>query len=605
VSHASTSTLKVGTFFHGRYRVVRMIKAGGMGAVYEVLDETTNSPRALKVMLPGLIEDAGKRARFALEAKITGNIESEHLVRVFDAGVDEASGEPFLLMDLLRGEELQAIVTKRKVLPPGEALYYLAQLTRVLEKTHAAGIVHRDLKPENLFITRRDDGSPCLKILDFGIAKVVVQHQAQKTRALGTPLYMAPEQIRGESSIGPRADLYSLAHVTYTTLAGEAYWFEDTMAHDSLYPLLMKLLSGAPEAASARALRRTGVRLPPAFDEWFHRATSLDPAARFESATAEVTALAQALGLPSPLGASPAFAGAAGQPMRGPSASGPLSGAALYAAAPQTYPPASSSAAMTPAWSAAPSAQTTGPVWMPAQPAHAAQPPGPMWAPGATPMPQPIAPGQPWMAHAPQSPPAQSAASRWVVPVVIGAVAITAMVVVGVVAKSGSSAAPTAQGTPAPGACGIAAVCEYTSVPDPAHIEPVEILPEMRKLAQRVDSRAALTMILAQGVKDGTVDIASGYGSVSYHFATPEGVLVVVVRKPYTSVWRGAVDEQVLPEPRCSMKAAFKAAAAAGAPTSKPVVMLYRVSDSNSPVWSMTAENRQFLVDATTCAMKK
>src|SRR6185369_2187750 len=109
-----------------------------------------------------------------------------------------------------------------------------------LDKTHAAGIVHRDLKPGNLFVTSRDDGSPCVKIVDFGVAKVVAQNQAQKTKALGTPLYMAPEQIRGDAAISGRADLYSLGHVAYTLLTGEAYWKEDSKG--DLGPLLMKIM---------------------------------------------------------------------------------------------------------------------------------------------------------------------------------------------------------------------------------------------------------------------------------------------------------------------------------------------------------------------------
>ena len=98
--------LSAGAIFHGRYRIVRALKAGGMGAVYEAVDENTAAPRALKVMLPGALDDADQRARFALEARVTGSIESDHLVRVSDSGVDEATGSPFLVMEMLRGEDL-------------------------------------------------------------------------------------------------------------------------------------------------------------------------------------------------------------------------------------------------------------------------------------------------------------------------------------------------------------------------------------------------------------------------------------------------------------------------------------------------------------------
>src|SRR5262249_36188212 len=151
----------------------------------------------LKVMLPQVVSDPALRARFALEAKVTGDIESDHLVRVSDAGVDEVTGVPFLVMELLRGEDLRTVVVSRGDLPPDEVVTYLTQASRALDKTPAAGIVHRDLKPDNLFVTRRDDGSPCVKILDFGVAKVLAQRSETNptAHAVGTPLYMAPEQL--------------------------------------------------------------------------------------------------------------------------------------------------------------------------------------------------------------------------------------------------------------------------------------------------------------------------------------------------------------------------------------------------------------------------
>ncbi len=275
------TSLASGTLFHRRYRVVRCIKAGGMGAVYEVTDEKTQARRALKVMLPSLVEDRDLRARFALEATVTGALDSDHLVRVSDADVDEATGTPFLVMDLLRGEDLGAMVKQRGPLPPIEVVVYLQHAARALEKTHAAGIVHRDLKPENLFVARRDDGSPCVKILDFGIAKVVAQSaDAGSTAQLGTPMYMAPEQIRGEGTIGPRADLYALGHIAYTLLVGEPYWKEERRRTVPAAGIFVALLAGAREPPAARAARLRGVPLPPAFDAWFLRATALAPERR-------------------------------------------------------------------------------------------------------------------------------------------------------------------------------------------------------------------------------------------------------------------------------------------------------------------------------------
>jgi serine/threonine protein kinase len=297
VQSPNVAALAPGTVFHERYKIVRRISAGGMGAVYEVTDARTERPKALKVMLPGVIDDADLRERFEREAKITGQIDSDHIVRVSDAGFDAPTETPFLVMDLLRGEELGRIVRRTGKLPPEEVLLYLRQIALALDKTHAAGIVHRDLKPMNLFVTQRDDGSPCVKILDFGIAKVIsAATQANSTRQVGTPLYMAPEQILGDKNIGPAVDIHALGHIAYTLLVGEAYWAQDMVGLEVPYPLFLKIIEPEKEAASKRAARRE-VTLPEGFDEWFAKATAMKPGDRFERATKAVAALAEVLGL--------------------------------------------------------------------------------------------------------------------------------------------------------------------------------------------------------------------------------------------------------------------------------------------------------------------
>ena len=295
---SSATSLQPDTLFQGRYRVVRRISMGGMGAIYEVFDDKTRSRRALKVMLPNAIEDEDLRARFALEAQITGDIESDHIVRVSDAGIDEATQVPFLVMDLLRGEDIKGMLKKRTRLPPDEVVVYLFQAARALDKTHAANIVHRDLKPDNLFLTQRDDGSPCVKILDFGVAKVLTpDNRDRTTQAVGTPIYMAPEQIRGRREIGPWTDIYALGQIAYTMLTGEPYWNEEKQANGSMFDLFSRILVGLQEPPTARALRRTSVTLPAAFDTWFLKAAALAPAARFDCATGAVQALAEVFGV--------------------------------------------------------------------------------------------------------------------------------------------------------------------------------------------------------------------------------------------------------------------------------------------------------------------
>lgn len=287
--------LAKGTIFHGRYEVVRRLRAGGMGAIYEVIHLETRRRRALKLMLPSIVSNLDMHARFKLEATVAADIDSEHIVETFDAGVDDETGVPFLVMELLRGEDLAVILQKRRKLPPGEVLLLLSQTASALDKTHAAGVVHRDLKPENLFVTRRDDGTPKLKILDFGIAKVIAEsgQPAAKTKAIGTPFYMSPEQFLGDGAIGPRADLYALGHIAFALLVGTPYWEVEGQDHP-IYALMMKIVAGGRMAATERATAYGGT-LPPAFDMWFSKATHVVPEGRFGDAAELVEALAAAL----------------------------------------------------------------------------------------------------------------------------------------------------------------------------------------------------------------------------------------------------------------------------------------------------------------------
>jgi serine/threonine-protein kinase len=302
------AALPEGGLFSGRYQIVRCMKAGGMGAVYECVHLTTRKRRALKVMLPQMLESPGMRERFELEARVTAEIQSDHIVETFDAGVDDATGAPFLVMELLRGDDLDSLLEGRGPFSHADVVLLLAQAALALDQTHAAGIVHRDLKPQNLFLTTCDDGSPRLKILDFGIAKVIADGKTtgQQTAAIGTPVYMAPEQATGEGRIGPAADLYALGHIAYTLLSGSAYWKEEHLSLP-VYAFLGSMIEGPKEPPTARAAR-SGVALPAAFDAWFARATATSPSARFDRASTQVAELATALGTPPPrtlLGAPP------------------------------------------------------------------------------------------------------------------------------------------------------------------------------------------------------------------------------------------------------------------------------------------------------------
>ncbi|WP_437542492.1 protein kinase [Sorangium sp. So ce367] len=291
--------LAEGTVFARRYRVERLIAAGAMGAVHEVIHLETERRRALKVMHAHLFQSEQMRARFKQEARIAAKIESEHIVDVFDAGIDEATGMPFLVMELLRGEELGERIKRAGRLPPAEAVTYLYQTALALDRTHAANIVHRDLKPANLFLSQREDGSVRVKILDFGIAKLVAEGAtaAGTTSSLGTPLYMPPEQFHGRARLTGAADVFALGMMAYTLLVGASYWDPEASSVDGVFAFAMIAVFGPQEPPVQRA-RSMGVTLPPAFDAWFARATAVSPAARFQRATEAVRALGEALGVP-------------------------------------------------------------------------------------------------------------------------------------------------------------------------------------------------------------------------------------------------------------------------------------------------------------------
>jgi serine/threonine-protein kinase len=297
-ARAGESLLTDGALFAGRYRVVRALAKGGMGCVYEVVHLETERPRALKLMHPHTLDSPELRDRFRREARVTSRVESEFIVEVFDAGIDEVTSQPFLVMELLRGEELSKRIKRAGALSRGEVVSHLGQVAMALDKTHAANIVHRDLKPENLFLTVRDDGSPRVKILDFGVAKLVAESETQgATRSLGTPLYMAPEQFHGGGRVTPAADIYALGLIGYTLLTGKPYWLEENKRAENVFQFAALAMQGPQEPASQRAARH-GVPLPVAIDAWFAKATATEPTARFARASDAVAALAGALGVP-------------------------------------------------------------------------------------------------------------------------------------------------------------------------------------------------------------------------------------------------------------------------------------------------------------------
>ncbi len=290
------ATLEVDSVFAKDYRVLRPLDEGGMGVVYVVEQISTGESRALKVMQPHLVSDAKTRERFLQEAKVRARIKSEHVVKVIAAGVDEATGSPYIAMELLDGETLDAMVTRRERLTPGEVCTVFEHLGHALSAAHNAGVVHRDIKPENIFVasSQRADVPFTVKLLDFGIAKVVRQESAARTTTgalLGSPLWMAPEQCNA-AKITPATDVWALGLLAFWCLTGEYYWKNAHNARVTIEALLVDILLSPIELPSLRAMAYgQGDAFPAALDEWFTQCIARDPETRISDAGEAVKAL--------------------------------------------------------------------------------------------------------------------------------------------------------------------------------------------------------------------------------------------------------------------------------------------------------------------------
>ncbi len=293
-------TLSAGAMFAGDFVIVRALAQGGMGAVYVAHQQSTGKDRALKVMHPGLAASQVSRDRFVQEAKVGAQIDSDHVVEVVGAGVDAATGMPWLAMELLQGEELAARIL-RGPLPLEEMREVFDQLCDALGKAHARGVVHRDLKPENVFIaTARRRGVPfTMKILDFGIAKILKENQtaATVTSVIGSPMWMAPEQGDSVARLRPATDVWALGLMAFHALTGRSYWRSGNSDAPSLQAILTEVMVSpiVPPSTRLRELG-VGVSLPDGFDGWFLGCVQRDPGQRYADANVAWAALQAVLG---------------------------------------------------------------------------------------------------------------------------------------------------------------------------------------------------------------------------------------------------------------------------------------------------------------------
>jgi serine/threonine protein kinase len=216
--------LLVGSTVAGKYHIDRLIGRGGMGAVFQATNAAIGKRVALKFLSVEASKDADAATRFQREAEAASVAESPHIVQIFDSGRSER-GLPFLVMELLQGEDLRARLRREGRVGPELAARVGIQVLKALRQAHAAGIVHRDLKPDNVFLCRRDDEPAFVKIVDFGISKLQqapgVDTLTHKGAVLGTAFYMSPEQAQSFPDIDGRTDLFSVGAMLYEMLTGE------------------------------------------------------------------------------------------------------------------------------------------------------------------------------------------------------------------------------------------------------------------------------------------------------------------------------------------------------------------------------------------------
>ncbi|MCU1277162.1 MAG: serine/threonine protein kinase [bacterium] len=263
----------IGAILCDTYEVQRRLGEGGMGRVYEARHVRLGRHYAIKVMHQMFAADRDALARFRREAIAASTIQSPYVAQVFDVNATR-DGQPYLVYELIEGEDLGALLEREGALPITRATHIARQVAAGLAAAHAAGVVHRDLKPENVMLVKNADGSDMTKLLDFGIAKVQQEDKLTRTGAvLGTPAYMAPEQARGGTTIDHRCDVYALGAMLYRALTGRPAFSGDD-AGRTLTSVIWD------EPARPKTLRRD---LPDALELIIQRAMAKDPDARFAS----------------------------------------------------------------------------------------------------------------------------------------------------------------------------------------------------------------------------------------------------------------------------------------------------------------------------------
>jgi len=273
----------------GRYRLDERLGAGGMGSIWRAQHLVLAAPVAVKLIDREAVPDEETLGRFMREAQSAATLRSPHVVQILDYGVDDKL--PFIVMELLDGENLAQRLRRLGRLPSADTARIVTHIGRAVGRAHEAGIVHRDLKPENVFLIRNED-EEIAKVLDFGVAKVQTAalggEQGTRTRTgsiLGTPYYMSPEQAQGNKTVDHRSDLWSLGVIAFECLTGRRPFYSDGLG-DLVLQICIRDIPIPSETGS----------VPIGFDAWFARAVARDPDARFQSARELTDSLREVLG---------------------------------------------------------------------------------------------------------------------------------------------------------------------------------------------------------------------------------------------------------------------------------------------------------------------
>jgi serine/threonine-protein kinase len=284
---------EIGTLVAGKYRIDRLIGRGAMGAVFAADDEALGRRVAVKTMWKEHVRSPDLVQRFLNEARAAARIESEYVARIFDLG-QTALGAPFIVLELLEGADLARTLESRGSLPVPEVVGWVMQALEGIAEAHALGILHRDLKPANLFLARKRNGTSSIKIVDFGVSKdlralPVGPSLTTTTAMLGSPAYMAPEQLRDARTVDARADIWAIGIILYELLAGEVPFRAANVAD----------LCVAIHKHEFVPVGSDRPDVPAALDDVVRRCLALDADARFP----DVASLAEALVPFAPAGA--------------------------------------------------------------------------------------------------------------------------------------------------------------------------------------------------------------------------------------------------------------------------------------------------------------